>query len=175
MLKTICDNEQEYSYQQRIKGKLQGHNLPSPKGQGALYVDMVSELKSLKEDLISWKIGKKYYLICITRIGIVSLNFFIVVFKHCLDCAHFSTGGGKVERIKSTVSTDHSTSDTSQQVGFYCQVPKRSEHSGLNDNVPESQSEAKLSGGSQEKTNRETSLLLSKSLCFIIMLLVWLD
>lgn len=58
MLKTICDNEQEYSFQQRIKGKLLGQNLPIPKSQGALFVDMVSELKSLKEDLISWKIGK---------------------------------------------------------------------------------------------------------------------
>lgn len=60
MLKTICDNEQEYSFQQRIKGKLLGQNLPIPKSQGALFVDMVSELKSLKEDLISWKIGKMY-------------------------------------------------------------------------------------------------------------------
>lgn len=62
MLKTICDNEQEYSFQQRIKGKLLGQNLPIPKSQGALFVDMVSELKSLKEDLISWKIGKMYLL-----------------------------------------------------------------------------------------------------------------
>ncbi|KFM72578.1 Protein unc-80-like protein, partial [Stegodyphus mimosarum] len=106
MLKTICDNEQEYSFQQRIKGKLQGHNLPMPKSHGALFVDMVSELKSLKEDLISWKIG-----------------------------------GGKVERLKSTVSTDHSTSDTSQQVGFMYQATRHSEHSGLNQ--PEQPSETK--------------------------------
>lgn len=57
MLNTICDSEQEYSFQQRIKGKLHGQNLPTPKSHGALYVDMVTELKSLKEDLISWKIG----------------------------------------------------------------------------------------------------------------------
>ncbi|XP_055936881.1 protein unc-80 homolog isoform X2 [Argiope bruennichi] len=57
MLNTICDNEQEYSFQQRIKGKLLGHNLPTPKSHGALYIDLVSELKTLKEDLISWKIG----------------------------------------------------------------------------------------------------------------------
>lgn len=42
-------------------------------------------------------------------------------------------GGGKVERLKSTISTDHS-SDTSQQVGFLYQMTKRSEHSGLHDN-----------------------------------------
>ncbi|XP_042902932.1 protein unc-80 homolog [Parasteatoda tepidariorum] len=97
MLNTICDNEQEYSFQQRIKGKLNGQNLPVAKSHGALYVNMVQELKSLKEDLISWKIG-----------------------------------GGKVERLKSTVSTDHS-SDTSQQAGFLYQMSRKSEHSGLND------------------------------------------
>ncbi|GIY67759.1 hypothetical protein CDAR_36052 [Caerostris darwini] len=57
MLNTICDNEQEYSFQQKIKGKLMGYNLPTPKSHGALYIDLVSELKSLKEDLISWRIG----------------------------------------------------------------------------------------------------------------------
>ncbi|GIY32002.1 protein unc-80 [Caerostris extrusa] len=51
--------------------------------------------------------------------------------------------GGKVERLKSTVSTDHSTSDTSQQVGFLYQMTRRSEHSGLNDNPSEQKTEMK--------------------------------
>ncbi|KAG8197196.1 hypothetical protein JTE90_011351 [Oedothorax gibbosus] len=123
MLSTICDSEQEYSFQQRIKSKLQGQNLPTPKSHGALYVDMVTELKSLKEDLISWKIG-----------------------------------GGKVERLKSTISTDHS-SDTSQQVGFLYQMTKRSEHSGLHDNPTDQKCDVKTDTvQAAEPRTRKTSI-----------------
>lgn len=71
-------------------------------------------------------------------------------------------GGGKVERIKSTVSTDHSTSDTSQQVGFFSQMARKSEHSGLNENVPDTQ-DAKRTGETSEVTSSKgNALLLSK-------------
>ncbi|XP_023210931.1 protein unc-80 homolog [Centruroides sculpturatus] len=56
MLRTICDNEQEYYYQQLIREKLQGFSLPTPKCQGSLFQDMTAEMKMLKEDLIAWKL-----------------------------------------------------------------------------------------------------------------------
>ncbi|XP_054724860.1 protein unc-80 homolog [Uloborus diversus] len=125
MLKIICDNEQEYSFQQRIKGKLYGHSLPTPKSHGALYIDMVTELKMLKEDIISWKIG-----------------------------------GSKVERLKSTVSTDHS-SDTSQQVGFLYQMTRRSEHSGFSD-LPEQPGETRIELSQGAMPNKANPLFFKR-------------
>ncbi|XP_064455968.1 protein unc-80 homolog isoform X2 [Ornithodoros turicata] len=57
ILQTICDNEQEYYYQQLIRDKLKGVNLPIPKSFGCVFVDLVNELKTLKEDLVAWKLG----------------------------------------------------------------------------------------------------------------------
>ncbi|KAM7300742.1 protein unc-80 homolog [Ixodes scapularis] len=57
ILQTICDNEQEYYYQQLIRDKIKGVNLPTPKSFGCMFVDLVNELKTLKEDLVAWKLG----------------------------------------------------------------------------------------------------------------------
>ncbi|XP_050045385.1 protein unc-80 homolog [Dermacentor andersoni] len=57
ILQTICDNEQEYYYQQLIRDKIKGINLPTPKSFGCMFVDLVNELKTLKEDLVAWKLG----------------------------------------------------------------------------------------------------------------------
>lgn len=57
ILQTICDNEQEYYYQQLIRDKIKGVSLPTPKSFGCMFVDLVNELKTLKEDLVAWKLG----------------------------------------------------------------------------------------------------------------------
>ncbi|OQR76167.1 protein unc-80-like, partial [Tropilaelaps mercedesae] len=62
ILQIICDNEQEYFYQQSIREKLKGGlSLPGapPKSQGCLFVELVNELKLLKEDLVAWRLGAK--------------------------------------------------------------------------------------------------------------------
>ncbi|XP_022249198.1 protein unc-80 homolog isoform X2 [Limulus polyphemus] len=56
ILQTICDNEQEYYYQQLIREKLQGFSLPTPKSRGTLLMDLVAEMKALKDDLVSRKL-----------------------------------------------------------------------------------------------------------------------
>ncbi|XP_077556955.1 unc80, NALCN channel complex subunit isoform X2 [Haemaphysalis longicornis] len=57
ILQTICDSEQEYCYQQLIRDKIKGASLPTPKSFGCMFVDLVNELKTLKEDLVAWKLG----------------------------------------------------------------------------------------------------------------------
>lgn len=62
ILQLICDNEQEYFYQQSIREKLKGGlSIPGapPKSQGCLFVELVNELKLLKEDLVAWRLGAK--------------------------------------------------------------------------------------------------------------------
>ncbi|CAN7996224.1 unnamed protein product, partial [Ixodes hexagonus] len=60
ILQTICDNEQEYYYQQLIRDRIKGVSLPTPKSFGCMFVDLVNELKTLKEDLVAWKLGGHY-------------------------------------------------------------------------------------------------------------------
>lgn len=86
---------------------------------------------------------------------------YLEIFLLNLICLN-SIGGGKVERIKSTVSTDRSTSDTSQQVGFFSQMARKSEHSGLNENVPDTQDAKKTEGTSEVTSSKGNALLLSK-------------
>lgn len=76
-------------------------------------------------------------------------NDAMVCYQNCystewlpLNFLYIILGGGKVERLKSTISTDHS-SDTSQQVGFLYQMTKRSELSGLNDNPSDQKCDVK--------------------------------
>lgn len=62
ILQKICETEQEYYYQQSIREKLKGGlSLPGapPKSQGCLFVELVNELKLLKEDLVAWRLGAK--------------------------------------------------------------------------------------------------------------------
>ncbi|RWS14513.1 protein unc-80-like protein [Dinothrombium tinctorium] len=59
LLQKICDNEQEYYYQQLIKEKLAGRGMPSCRSKGQLLVYLLTELKNLKEDLINRKTEDK--------------------------------------------------------------------------------------------------------------------
>lgn len=79
------------------------------------------------------------------------------------------SGGGKVERIKSTLSTDHSTSDTSQQVYFGSQMARKSEHSGLNDSLLEQQGETKTEAAPDVASSKGNALLLRKEPLFVFM------
>lgn len=86
----------------------------------------------------------------------------IVYYVYIAVILFIFVGGGKVERIKSTVSTDHSTSDTSQQVGFFSQMARKSEHSGLNENVPDTHDALKTEETSEVTSSKGNALLLSK-------------
>ncbi|RWS30612.1 protein unc-80-like protein [Leptotrombidium deliense] len=55
LLHKICDNDQEYYYQQLIKDKLDGKNMPTCRSKGQLLVYLLTELKNLKEDIINRK------------------------------------------------------------------------------------------------------------------------
>ena len=59
LLHRVCDNDQEYYYQQLIAEKLQGRNMPQNRSKGKLLVTLLSELKGLKEDLVSKRIGEE--------------------------------------------------------------------------------------------------------------------
>lgn len=57
LLQKICENDQEYFYQQLIRCKLEGQNMPPCRSRGQLLVCLFAELRGLKDDLISQKIG----------------------------------------------------------------------------------------------------------------------
>lgn len=50
-----CDNEIEKIYQIKIREKLNGNNLPLNRSKGNLYVSLVTELKTLREEIIRRK------------------------------------------------------------------------------------------------------------------------
>lgn len=80
-----------------------------------------------------------------------------------LNFLYIILGGGKVERLKSTVSTDHS-SDTSQQVGFLYQMTKRSELSGLNDNPSDQKCDVKTDTPQAAEPRKTSIPFISKFL-----------
>ena len=57
LIDRICSSDQEFYYQQQIKQKLQGRRMPSCRSKGQMLVALLTELKVLKEDLISQKSG----------------------------------------------------------------------------------------------------------------------
>ncbi|KAG1666380.1 Protein unc-80 [Nymphon striatum] len=57
LLPMICDNEQEYYYQQLISDKIQGFNLPTPKSKGLLLADLSKEMSTLKDRLTNKRAG----------------------------------------------------------------------------------------------------------------------
>ena len=57
LLHKNCENEQEYYYQQTIKSKIEGKNMPSCRSKGQILVILFSELRGSKEDLVNKKIG----------------------------------------------------------------------------------------------------------------------
>lgn len=50
-----CENEYEQMSQVKIQDKLCGNNLPYNRSKGSLYVTLVNEMKSLREDIIRRK------------------------------------------------------------------------------------------------------------------------
>lgn len=56
-LRKICDNDQEYYYQQQIRERLSGRKMPVCRSKGQLLVTLMAEMRTLKEDLINRKTG----------------------------------------------------------------------------------------------------------------------
>lgn len=59
LLQKVCESDQEYFYQQSIRCKLEGQNMPPCRSRGQLLVCLFAELKGFKDDLISQKIGNE--------------------------------------------------------------------------------------------------------------------
>lgn len=57
LLQQICDNDQEYYYQQLIGEKIQGYNLPTPKSKGLLLADLSQEMSTLKDRITNKRAG----------------------------------------------------------------------------------------------------------------------
>ena len=52
MMKVMCETEQEYYTQHCVHQKLQGYNMPHPRSNGNLLIELATELRNLKDEVI---------------------------------------------------------------------------------------------------------------------------
>lgn len=58
MMKVRCETEQEYFLQHMVHQKMHGFNMPHPKCKGTILIELATELRHLKEELVSPPLGK---------------------------------------------------------------------------------------------------------------------